>query len=75
MTIFGDTAFNKVFKIKTDYESRSLIPQDLCPCKKKKRHKVCFLTIGAQRKGHEKTKDKSGYLQIGKGDLIRNQSC
>lgn len=75
VTIFGDKAFNKVFKIKSDYEGRNLIPQDLCPCKKKKRHKVSFLIMGAQKKDHEKTKGKGGHPQIRKGGPIRNRFC
>lgn len=47
LTIFGEKAFNKVFKMKSGHKSRTLTPQDLHPCKKRKRHKASFSHYGS----------------------------
>lgn len=56
VTIFGDKAFNKVFKMKSGHKNRTLIPQDLHPYKKRKRHKASF--------SHYESTEKRPWVEI-----------
>ena len=53
MPVFGDRAFKEVIRVKWGPKGRALIPYDLCPYKKRKRHQR-FLSQSA----HTETKGR-----------------